>query len=230
MDSSSAGCQEGFGRGELGKALDCRLLEVYDRVLCERDVLDAGLEMIECLFCGRKGVLDDDLESGPSTVFVCPEGSCGVVSCRECKRMDHRPKTCEQAREDAVASGRQTVEEAMSDAVVRHCPKCKTAFVKSDGCNKITCYKCGTMSCYICRKVISGYGHFKGYSGSNPPKSTEKFCYTFDAIEDREDEIAKEAGDAALKRYLETNPGVDKEKIGLGQNLLPLVAGPPIAV
>ena len=31
-------------------------------------------------------------------------------------------------------------------------------------CNKMTCPNCGTLSCYICRKVIVGYDHFNNVS------------------------------------------------------------------
>lgn len=47
---------------------------------------------------------------------------------------------------EAETKGRVTVEEAISQAKIRHCPKCKKAFLKESGCNKMTC-GCGTKSC-----------------------------------------------------------------------------------
>ena len=55
--------------------------------------------------------------------------------------------------------GRLTVEEAISQAVIRKCPKCRKAIMKSDGCNKIRC-ACGTFMCYLCQKSIQNYSHF----------------------------------------------------------------------
>ena len=54
----------------------------------------------------------------------------------------------------------------MSMAVKRVCPKCNASFVKTAGCNKMTC-QCGYKMCYVCRKDIggkeggdAGYQHF----------------------------------------------------------------------
>lgn len=71
----------------------------------------------------------------------------------------HRSKSCDEVEKEAETKGRLTVEEAISQAKIRHCPRCKKAFVKESGCNKISC-GCGTKICYICRKTIDGYGHF----------------------------------------------------------------------
>jgi hypothetical protein len=43
--------------------------------------------------------------------------------------------------------------------VRRECPKCKNKFVKTDGCNKMSC-SCGAKICYICRVIIDDYTHF----------------------------------------------------------------------
>ena len=43
--------------------------------------------------------------------------------------------------------------------MIRKCPACKKGFIKSDGCNKITC-GCGAYVCYLCQKLIKDYTHF----------------------------------------------------------------------
>ena len=50
-------------------------------------------------------------------------------------------------------------EKRLSETLIRHCPKCKMAFIKYDGCNKVTC-KCGHTQCYICRTDNIDYTHF----------------------------------------------------------------------
>lgn len=51
------------------------------------------------------------------------------------------------------------MEEAISAALIRKCPQCSRKFIKSDGCNKITC-GCGAKVCYLCSQRINGYEHF----------------------------------------------------------------------
>jgi len=43
----------------------------------------------------------------------------------------------------------------------RTCPSCKMKVEKSEGCNKMKCANCGTMFCWRCEKVITGYEHFQ---------------------------------------------------------------------
>jgi TRIAD3 protein (E3 ubiquitin-protein ligase RNF216) len=50
----------------------------------------------------------------------------------------------------------------MTKALIRICPNkaCNTPMLKEAGCNKMTCSKCRTLSCYICSAIIKGYDHF----------------------------------------------------------------------
>lgn len=35
------------------------------------------------------------------------------------------------------------------------------AYFHLSQCNKMTCPNCRTLSCYVCRKTVSGYEHFQ---------------------------------------------------------------------
>lgn len=90
--------------------------------------------------------------------FACGGARCQRVSCLAC----HKPWTdIHVCHESSLVALRTQVETAMSMAVKRVCPRCKTSFVKHAGCNKLTC-PCGYRMCYVCRADLSieGYRHF----------------------------------------------------------------------
>lgn len=113
------------------------------------------------------------------SLFRCQNSRCARESCILCSKEWAPFHKCFEKEEDAA---RIYVERAMADAVKRtvplpppnlknqyiyililqlQCPLCHVSFVKSDGCNKLTC-PCGYVMCYICRADIRdvGYKHF----------------------------------------------------------------------
>ena len=90
--------------------------------------------------------------------FTCLSPQCSRASCLSCQKQWADVHVC---NESSLVSLRTQVEQAMSAAVKRVCPRCATSFVKSSGCNKLRC-PCGYRMCYVCRADISevGYRHF----------------------------------------------------------------------
>jgi hypothetical protein len=84
--------------------------------------------------------------------FTCKNPPCRQVSCMTCHKLWRDPHTCEEPLQQSL---RTTVEAARTAAVKRTCPRCNLSFVKSSGCNKLTCI-CGYSMCYICRKALNG--------------------------------------------------------------------------
>ncbi|KAI0753809.1 hypothetical protein C8Q74DRAFT_1211250 [Fomes fomentarius] len=208
MDQS--GCKLPFPESELRRFLTPKLLELYERVKQRKEIEAAGLEGLEeCPFCEYKVVIENEQER----LFRCENEACGAVTCRKCKKLDHLPKTCQEVEEDKKLDGRHAIEEAMTRALMRNCPKCQKAFVKEMGCNKMTCPNCGTLSCYICRKVITGYDHF-----NNPPPYTarpdSKKCPLWDtSVEGRHSDEVTAAAKKALEEYKRTHPELDDKDL-----------------
>ncbi|XP_069977615.1 E3 ubiquitin-protein ligase RNF216-like [Penaeus vannamei] len=129
---------------------------VYVRLLEKRqleEVLTAKIDGLEaCPFCDFMAVV----EKG-SLVFMCMK--CKEHSCRLCKKPDHYPEECEDIREKKDTAARTHLENEMAEAMIRECSSCKKRFIKTDGCNKMTC-SCGAIMCYICRKPVENYEHF----------------------------------------------------------------------
>lgn len=82
--------------------------------------------------------------------FTCRNPACTRSSCMTCYKAWRDPHVCHQT---LLASLRSTVEAARTAAIKRTCPQCGTSFVKSSGCNKLTCI-CGYKMCYLCRAAL----------------------------------------------------------------------------
>jgi hypothetical protein len=82
--------------------------------------------------------------------FTCADTKCRRTSCITCQKPWRDPHVC---HEPLLLDLRATVEAARTAAVKRTCPRCGLSFVKSSGCNKLTC-TCGYSMCYLCRKAL----------------------------------------------------------------------------
>ena len=104
--------------------------------------------------------------------------------------------------------GHQRVEEAMSKALIRYCPRkgCGQQFLKDIGCNKMTC-PCGTKICYICRKEIQGYEHF--YTTPHCDHKNCGKCLLYmdtEEIDERAMKEAKSKAEEAVRNKSATHP------------------------
>ncbi|EIW57041.1 uncharacterized protein TRAVEDRAFT_73305 [Trametes versicolor FP-101664 SS1] len=221
MDQS--GCKLPFPESELRRFLSPKLLELYERVKQRKEIEAAGLENLEeCPFCDYKVVIENEQER----LFRCENEACGAVTCRQCKKPDHLPKSCQEVSDDKKLDVRHAIEEAMTAALMRNCPKCQKAFVKELGCNKMTCPNCGSQSCYVCRQLIVGYEHF-----GNPPPYTGKVdpkkCPLWDAsVEGRHSDEVTAAAKAVIDEYKRTHPELDEKDLAVDLPPPPPAAGP----
>ena len=127
---------------------------------CFRQAEVDGLE--RCPFCEFATIMDTSPEE--NKVLQCQNPDCGKETCRLCKEISHIPLRCEEVEKDAEVRKRTYIENKMTEALIRNCWKCKKPFLKSDGCNKMTC-ECGAQMCYLCRKPVRDYNHFYGQGG-----------------------------------------------------------------
>ncbi|KAJ3908568.1 hypothetical protein F5879DRAFT_316503 [Lentinula edodes] len=209
MDQSE--CKLLFPVSELRRFLSDKLLELYERVKQRKEIEMAGLEGLEeCPFCEYKCVIENPNEK----LFRCGnEETCGAITCRQCKKTDHLPKSCKEMEEDKVLDGRHLIEEAMTRALMRNCPHCDKSFVKEEGCNKMTCPHCHTLSCYVCRQQVTGYDHFNQANPRAPGSSSSKKCPLWEPVESRHAQEVKAAAEKALEDYKRDNPDVSETDI-----------------
>ncbi|EAS29948.3 RING finger protein [Coccidioides immitis RS] len=96
--------------------------------------------------------------------FTCSNPTCGRDSCVTCHKPWQDPHIC---HEPLLLNLRTTVEAARTAAIKRTCPRCGLSFVKSSGCNKLTCV-CGYSMCYLCRKALGPPVRQPGGNGFRP--------------------------------------------------------------
>ncbi|KAB2580560.1 Ring finger protein [Lasiodiplodia theobromae] len=139
--------------------------------------------------------------------FTCAHPACGRTSCLACHKAWRDPHVC---HESALASLRTHVENAVSNAVKRTCPRCNTSFLKSGGCNKLVCV-CGYAMCYVCRQRIApdeGYQHFcNHFRGNNP--GVDNSCDECDKChlyaEEDVEAVVRDAAKEAEREWKERN-------------------------
>lgn len=156
-----SGCGALFTRSGLQQALDSSAINKLEALQQQDEIAKAGLEgLADCPFCDFKAICP------PATVdkeFRCLNVDCERVSCRICRQESHIPLSCAEYKKEQGYSERRLIEEAMSEALIRKCPRCSIAIVKEDGCNKMVCSKCSCIMCYVCKADITkaGYAHFR---------------------------------------------------------------------
>ncbi|KAL1961990.1 hypothetical protein VTN77DRAFT_681 [Rasamsonia byssochlamydoides] len=131
--------------------------------------------------------------------FSCRNPSCRRDSCITCHKAWRDPHVCD---EPLLLSLRTTVEAARTAAIKRTCPRCGLSFVKSSGCNKLTCV-CGYSMCYLCRKALGRPARRRRQDANYPARY-------FDGEEDEEDDEGEEEEGEGYKHFCEhfrINPG-----------------------
>lgn len=130
---STEGCSKGFARDQIKLFLDDKSIVALERLEIEDSLRKSGIENLEscpfCPFAAECDPIEEDKE------FRCQNEECMRTSCRLCREETHLPMSCEEAKlRKKGLSARQMIEEAMSAALIRRCNKCKTPFIKKEGC------------------------------------------------------------------------------------------------
>ncbi|KAI9345535.1 hypothetical protein BDR26DRAFT_138032 [Obelidium mucronatum] len=131
--------------------------------------------------------------------------NCLLATCRDCGREWSACHVCHEVEKDSL---RLYVEQAMSEAFIRTCPKCMTRFTKQSGCNKMTCPMCAFIMCYVCRKDIGeiGYQHFCQHFRVIPGTVCGE-CSKCDLYVTKEDEsMLEKVAKKAEREWIEQHP------------------------
>ncbi|XP_059472611.1 uncharacterized protein LOC132194979 isoform X2 [Neocloeon triangulifer] len=162
-------CASSFPLQTLKTVLDAKAFTCLLRRMQSEEIRAANIQDLEsCPFCDYSYIPDEN-----NALFECQADTCKKVSCRKCKELNHLPLRCEEVEKDAESRLRKEIEERMTNVLIRECYKCQNKFIKSDGCNKMTCSRCGSKMCYLCRQPIRDYDHFyQGPQGGPNPNGS----------------------------------------------------------
>lgn len=147
------GCKAPLSHGAVAQALATPVRRQRDAIVARAELVRADIEGLQsCPFCPYSCVAP---ALYTDTTFRCEHPTCGRRSCTKCSAeiFPDTPHVCPEA----------DVENALTDAVIRSCPRCATRFYKDSGCNKMRCPTCAAESCYVCRRLIADkvpYLHF----------------------------------------------------------------------
>jgi TRIAD3 protein (E3 ubiquitin-protein ligase RNF216) len=194
-------CEAGFSNDQRAQFLDSNTITALERNHQEANLRMAGIEnLASCPFCPYAA------EYPPPEInkeFHCQAPDCEKVSCRLCNLESHIPKSCEEFAKENGLAVRRVIEESMSAAMIRKCNKCRTPFIKEEGCNKMKCTRqgCDNVQCYIC-SASCGYDHFNDPARGGKAEN----CPLFDSVSERHDREVEEAEKAALENVRAEHP------------------------
>jgi TRIAD3 protein (E3 ubiquitin-protein ligase RNF216) len=100
-------------------------MKKYDELQYEA-VVEGFKDTSKCTKCDFIAFAEETIST-----FHCPR--CNFKSCRECGEEAHPGIRCDEVETKNETSGRNKVEEAMTNAVVRKCPRpmCRKPFMKT---------------------------------------------------------------------------------------------------
>ncbi|KAK9308372.1 hypothetical protein QLX08_001558 [Tetragonisca angustula] len=178
-------CTSEITPAQIKDLVSSELFVKYDSIL-----LSATLDtMGDIVYCPRRSCQYPVSREPNEQMANCP--ICQYAFCVYCKMVYHGIEPCkvysaeihkvvaeyQEAPDDKKRQMEQRygkkqlqtlVENAMSENWIKSnsqkCPKCQTAIEKSDGCNKMVCWRCNTYFCWLCSTILNRdkpYEHFQ---------------------------------------------------------------------
>eukprot|EP00753_Platysulcus_tardus_P014040 PLAT3998.1.p1 GENE.PLAT3998.1~~PLAT3998.1.p1 ORF type:complete len:383 (+),score=123.06 PLAT3998.1:378-1526(+) len=105
-------------------------------------------------WCQAAGCENAMIGDAADPCLVCDV--CGFETCFNCSQPWHEGKSCEEVADTTFAdysAGRD----------VQPCPRCRFLIERAEGCNHMTCVRCGHQFCWLCRARYTSM-HYEPYN------------------------------------------------------------------
>jgi IBR domain, a half RING-finger domain/RING-type zinc-finger len=142
----AATCRHAFSMTDLNAMLSPASLE---------DLLQASFNIHirtrpnEFQYCPTPDCLQVYRPTKTSQIFMCP--TCLTPICTTCNVISHDGMSCEEWK-DMDSNESRVFRQYKEEHDVRDCPNCKMGIEKIEGCNHMTCTRCGVQICWFCMK------------------------------------------------------------------------------
>ncbi|KAI4476388.1 hypothetical protein M0802_014875 [Mischocyttarus mexicanus] len=194
--------------GQIKDLVSPEMFAKYDSIL-----LNVTLDtMTDIVYCPRRQCQYPVSRDLNEKMASCP--LCQYTFCVYCKMVYHAEKQQLVNRYQGASDDEKLqmekrygkkqleilVENTMSENWINinshNCPHCYAAIEKSDGCNKMTCFKCHTYFCWLCGRKLNPqapYLHFRNpespcfnmlYHGLIPNEDDEEFDFMYPGLLD----------------------------------------------
>jgi hypothetical protein len=141
----------------LQKNLTPEMWNLFDKELLNQYLEQYKESIFECPLCHNYKEVIDNLTFAKTKKIQFDCKNCNKKVCVGCNHEHQQHDPCIRLKKDI----RKRIEEIFTEERLRQCPKCHMEFIRQDGCSKMTCSKCQTKSCYVCKISIKDYSHFR---------------------------------------------------------------------
>uniref|UniRef100_A0A915PSB3 RBR-type E3 ubiquitin transferase n=1 Tax=Setaria digitata TaxID=48799 RepID=A0A915PSB3_9BILA len=187
LDCLNDGCDNPATQAQIRLVFTDKEFEVYEQRLLE-GTLDLMSDVVACprISCQAPVIIDGGEGSSLASCSLCYYSFCVL-----CKKAYHGIESCSLTSESRLKllDQLETATASQLDEIYRRyggkkhlhqmletlkseqwietnskpCPSCQAKIEKNDGCNKMTCTKCGNYFCWLCGAVLNKkdpYAHF----------------------------------------------------------------------
>lgn len=181
-------CESEAYPSQVRELVSPELFARYDSILLSSTLDTMG----DIVYCPRPSCQYPVSKEEGEKMAMCP--ACKYVFCIYCKMVYHGVEPCRLKNEEKLAlvkeyqsADKETksrleqrygkslltslVENHMSETWISNnsqsCPNCNAAIEKSDGCNKMVCWKCNTFFCWLCGTRLDPLAPYRHYYDTN---------------------------------------------------------------